>query len=153
MCIFSSLMFLFYVYRLLDLNLTIWIYVPTTMSLMILKVCIQHYFPDSVRTLDLPWLYRVTWGTFSEARSDISPQEIIHKIHREIGNTQIRELDVRHPIPGGTRTFRWLILETLMPAGLDILPWCGSDSIPSWLLTKWGGLGRKGSATMCWTNS
>lgn len=54
MCIFSSLMFLFYVYRLLDLNLTIWIYVPTTMSLMILKVCIQHYFPDSVRTLDLP---------------------------------------------------------------------------------------------------
>jgi len=43
-------MFLFYVYRLLDLNLTIWIYVPTTMSLMILKVCIQHYFPDSVRT-------------------------------------------------------------------------------------------------------
>ena len=153
MCVFSSLMFLFYVYRLLDLNLTIWIYVPTTMSLMILKVCIQHYFPDSVRTQHWPFLFRVTWGTFSEARSDISPQEIIHKIHREIGNTQIRELDVRHPIIGGMRTSKWLRLEILMPAGLDTPPWCDWDSIPSWPLTKWGGLGRKGFAMMCWTNS
>lgn len=58
-CIFSSLMFLSYVYRLLDLNLTIWIYVPVMMSLMILKVCLQHYFPHSVR-INIVLLYRVT---------------------------------------------------------------------------------------------
>ena len=52
-------MFLSYVYRLLDLNLTIWIYVPVMMSLMILKVCLQHYFPHSVR-INIVLLYRVT---------------------------------------------------------------------------------------------
>ena len=152
-CIFSSLMFLSYVYRLLDLNLTIWIYVPVMMSLMILKVCLQHYFPHSVR-INIVLLYRVTWGMRSEAQLGISPQEVNQSLDRDIGRILIKGQGLHLRIKGETRTtYRWLRLEILMPAGQDTLPWCDSDSIPSSPLIKWGGLERKGSAMMSWINS